>query len=201
MLYAGVRALSNAVARVEVLAVMLLIGLIPILIVLNMIFRVFNHPIYWGDEASILAMVWLSLIGTSLSFKKREAITVDLLNEIISSKILSLIFLTVSDVMVVIFGVTMVVICYIWFDPVKLYSLGFNFTRFSEASFNFVYVERTQTLSVAKFWVWLILPAIGASITLHGVSNLIGNFHDTDNGAKKVGATSEDFTTQEGVAR
>ena len=200
-MYAGVRVLSNAIARIEVLAVMLLIGLIPILIVSTVIFRAINHPIYWADEASVLAMVWLALIGTSLSFKKRESISVDLLKEVISSRVLSLIFLTLSDLMVITFGVTMVVICYIWFDPVELYSLGFHTTRFAEANFNFVYEERTQTLSIAKFWVWLILPAIGASITIHGVSNLIGDFHDTDSGAKKIGATSEDFTTQEAVAR
>lgn len=177
-MYAFVRALSNAVARVETLAIMLLVGLIPVAIVSTVIFRLVGRPIYWIDEATVFVMVWLAFVGTSLSFKKREAISVDILTSFISSRKVSLFMICIGDVFVIIFGVTMLIMCYIWFDPVELYNLGFDLDRFSGATFNFVYEERTQTLSLAKVWFWLILPVMGATVTLHGVANLLGSCRD-----------------------
>ena len=163
---------SERVAKVEIAAVIVLTGLIPALVITNVLSRIAKMPIYWIDEASILAMIWLALIGTSLSIKKRDSLSVELLAELVENRMVAIMVLVLSDISAILFGSIFLVLCYIWFDPVLLYSVGFDFAEFSSVSFNFVYEEQTQTMSIAKFWFWLVLPVIGTTITLHGVANL-----------------------------
>lgn len=165
---------SEGVAKVEMAAVAVLTGLIPTLVIGNVLSKIAKMPIYWIDEASILAMVWLALIGTSLSIKKRESLSVELLAELVKSRAVAILVLVLSDISTILFGSIFLVLCYTWFDPMLLYSVGFDVTEFTNVKFNFVYEEQTQTMSIAKFWFWLVLPVIGATIALHGVANLIG---------------------------
>ena len=171
---AWICAFSEGVAKIEMAAVTVLTGLIPALVITNVLSRIVKMPIYWIDEASILAMVWLALIGTSLSIKKRESLSVELLAELVKNRVVAIIALVLSDISSILFGSIFLVLCYIWFDPVLLYSVGFDVAAFSSVNFNFVYEEQTQTMPIAKFWFWLVLPVIGTTITLHGAANLIG---------------------------
>ena len=77
------------------------------------------------------------------------------------------------DLLVLLFGITLLVLCYRWFDPATLMRLGFDLREFSGETFNFMYQDTTATLGIAKFWFWLVVPLVAVTISVHALSNLL----------------------------
>ena len=78
-----------------------------------------------------------------------------------------------SDLLVLVFGIALLVLCYRWFDPLTLMRLGFDTREFSGQTFNFMYQDTTATLGVAKFWFWLVVPLSAVTTSVHALSNLL----------------------------
>ena len=77
------------------------------------------------------------------------------------------------DAVTLAFGLLLIWFCWTWFDPVNLWSAGFDTRTFQGATFNFIYAEPTTTLGIRKVWLWLIIPVFAAGFTLHAVSNAL----------------------------
>jgi TRAP-type C4-dicarboxylate transport system permease small subunit len=50
---------------------------------------------------------------------------------------------------------------------------AFNAKDYAEASFNFLYTERTQTLNWPTWVLQLILPIFSLTLTVHAFANLL----------------------------
>ncbi len=131
-----------------------------------------RNPIYWMDELSILLMVWLAMIGMSLTLKTRDAVAVTMLVDAVPP-LLAKAMKILIDLLVLLFGIALLVLCYRWFDPMTLMRLGFDTREFSGETFNFMYQDTTATLGVAKFWFWLVVPLVAVTISVHALSNLL----------------------------
>lgn len=74
-----IHCLSNGIERVERAALRALAFALPVMIIANTIGRAFRSLIYWMDELAIHCMVWLAMIGMSLTLKTRAAVSVTML--------------------------------------------------------------------------------------------------------------------------
>ena len=165
-------ALSTAVLRVERAALTVLMGLLVLLILLNVVTRYSGTPIYWVDEAAVFTMVWLTFVGASVMTRLRMDFAVGLVSDQLppgGAKVLKVI----ATLGVLVFALALVWMCWLWMDPRGIAAAGFNAKDYAEASFNFIYTERTQTLEWPTWVLQLILPIFSLTLTVHAFANLL----------------------------
>ena len=165
-------ALSTAVLRVERAALTVLMGLLVLLILLNVVTRYSGTPIYWVDEAAVFTMVWLTFVGASVMTRLRMDFAVGLVSDHLppgGAKVLKVI----ATLGVLVFALALVWMCWVWMDPRGIAAAGFNAKDYAEASFNFIYTERTQTLEWPTWVLQLILPIFLLTLTVHAFANLL----------------------------
>ena len=165
-------ALSTAVLRTERAALTVLMGLLVLLILLNVVTRYSGTPIYWVDEAAVFTMVWLTFVGASVMTRLRMDFAVGLVSDHLppgGAKVLKVI----ATVGVRVFALALVWMCWVWMDPRGIAAAGFNAKDYAEASFNFIYTERTQTLEWPTWVLQLILPIFSLTLTVHAFANLL----------------------------
>src|SRR5690606_20609776 len=108
----------------------------------------------------------------SLTIKSRDAVAVTLLQDIVSPPLLKTLRIVV-DAVTLCFAVTLLYLCYLWFNPVVLYQVGFDFKEFAGATFNFMYDEPTATLGLPKWVFWLAVPIAALTMSVHAAANLL----------------------------
>ena len=165
-------ALSTAVLRTERAALTVLMGLLVLLILLNVVTRYSGTPIYWVDEAAVFTMVWLTFVGASVMTRLRMDFAVGLVSDHLppgGAKVLKVI----ATLGVLVFALALVWMCWVWMDPRGIAAAGFNVKDYAEASFNFIYTERTQTLEWPTWVLQLILPIFSLTLTVHAFANLL----------------------------
>lgn len=167
-----IRTLSNLIGRAERGALRTLVLVLPLMILVNVAGRALKAPIFWLDELAVLTMVWLAMLGLSVTLQTREAVSVTLLTDAVPEAARRLLRCA-ADLVVLGFAVALLVLCWLWFDPLSLWGHGFDFDGFAGESFNFVYQEPTATLGVPKFWFWLILPLVAFTSSIHALANLL----------------------------
>jgi TRAP-type C4-dicarboxylate transport system permease small subunit len=148
----------------ERIALIGLMYLLTALILVNVVTRYSHFPIYWIDESAVYCVVWLTFIGASAMTRLRLDFAVTMMTERLSvrNQKIAKVFATS---MVVVFGVALIITCFLWMDPIGLARAGFDV--------NFLYTERTQTLNWPTWVVYLTLPIFAVSMTVHGLANLL----------------------------
>ena len=140
------------------------------LILLNVVTRSVDYALYWVDELAIYAMIWMVMIGASMIVRLRKGIAVTILEEFLKPAHRDVLSLVV-DLGVFLFAGTLIWLNLLWYDPMTLIAVGFDLEAFSQVGFNFIYEEPTNTLGIAKFWIWLIMPIMALTMTLHAGTN------------------------------
>lgn len=164
-------AVSGRLLRVEHRAIQGLMFLLSALILLNVVTRYTGYPIYWIDESAVYSVVWLTFIGASAMTRMRLDFAVTMLTERFSERGAA-IFRVIATLGVVLFGISLGVMCWLWLDPVGIAQAGFDAREYAGQSFNFIYTERTQTLNWPTWVIYLIMPLFAVSMTLHALANL-----------------------------
>ncbi len=144
---------------------------ITLLVLLNVVTRAMSASIFWVDEAAIMAMTWMSFLAASAAVHFGHSVSVTLLTDMLPEA-LACAAQRAVDIVVVIFAVLMLWLCWRWFMPLEVLRAGFDAMAFQGETFNFIYAEPTLTLGIRKFWLWLIMPLFALGLTLHGVANL-----------------------------
>ncbi len=171
-LWRGIVWLSEKLLVVERRLVAFLMFMLTAAILLNVVTRYTGRPIYWIDEFAVYCMVWLTFFGASVMTRLRLDFAVTMLTERLSERTAA-VTRVVATLMVVLFGVSIAVMCWLWLDPVGIMKAGFNAKEYAAGTFNFVYTERTQTLNWPTWVLYMILPVFAVSITIHGLANLM----------------------------
>lgn len=164
-------AMSGRLLRVEHRAIQGLMFLLSALILLNVVTRYTGYPIYWIDESAVYSVVWLTFIGASAMTRMRLDFAVTMLTERFSERGAA-VFRVIATLGVVLFGISLGVMCWLWLDPVGIAQAGFDAKDYAGQSFNFIYTERTQTLNWPTWVIYLIMPIFALSMTLHALANL-----------------------------
>lgn len=163
---------SDALLRLQKWVLMFLMGWVLFLILLNVATRYGGIPLYWVDEAAVYSVVWLAFMGASAMTRLRMDFAVTLLTDQLGVKPAK-VAKSVSTAFVLLFGLAMLAMCWLWMDPVGITRAGFDARAYSGESFNFLYTERTQTLNWPVWVVQLILPIFALTFSLHALANLI----------------------------
>ena len=167
-----VLALSSHILRTERQVLTGLMTLLVLLILLNVVTRYTGMPIYWVDEAAVYTVVWLTFVGASVMTRLRMDFAVTMLTDHLGARGAQA-FKVVATFGVLLFGLAMLVMCWLWMDPVGIARYGFDAKEFGAETFNFLYTERTQTLNWPTWVLQLILPIFSLTFTLHALANLI----------------------------
>ena len=163
---------SDGVLRCERHLLTGLMGLLIVLVLLNVVTRYTGIPLYWVDEASVYCVVWLTFIGASAMTRLRLDFAVTLLTDKLGAQGVRIAKAAASGG-VLLLGLALLAMCWIYMDPVGLARYGFDAKEFAAESFNFLYTERTQTLNWPVWAIQLILPIFSVTLSVHALSNLI----------------------------
>jgi TRAP-type C4-dicarboxylate transport system permease small subunit len=162
---------SERIARVEAWAAGLLAAAVAGLILLNVATRTAGMALFWVDELAVYAMVWMAFLGASVAVARRSSVSVTILTDALPAPVKRMAGLLI-DLVVLAFALFLAWLCWRWYDLPTLAGFGFDVEAFTGETFNFMYKEPTQTIGVAKFWVWLIVPITAVGMSLHAAANL-----------------------------
>ena len=183
--------LSQVILSLEKLLSGILIAMLLTLILVNVATRMMRLPIYWIDELSIFAMVWLGFIGASVMIRLRIDFAVTLVLDKLAEPWLAW-MRAFGSALSLSFALVLVLICWAWLDPIGIASHGFDARSFAADSFNFLYTERTQTLEWPTWVVTLIIPIFALTLVVHTSANLVEDLGLTPQRQQDVMATAEE---------
>jgi len=163
---------SDLVLGVEKRLLMALTAALVLLILLNIVTRAVGAALFWVDELAIYTMVWMALVGASVMLRLRAGVAVTLVTELLP-KPASRLLARVVDALLLGFAIALLVLCWLWYEPVALVRSGFDFERFAQETFKFIYTEPTNTLGIPKYLIWLAVPLMATTMTLHAAANLV----------------------------
>ena len=164
--------ISEDILRCERYLLTGLMGLLLVLVMLNVVTRYTGFPLYWVDEASVYCVVWLTFVGASAMTRLRLDFAVTLLTDKLGAKAVRIAKAAASGGVLVL-GLALLAMCWIYMDPMGLARYGFDAKEFAAESFNFLYTERTQTLNWPVWVIQFILPIFSVTLSVHALSNLI----------------------------
>ena len=163
--------LSGLVMRLERVILMLLIAGVALFVLMNVGFRAFRVTLAWADELAILSMTLAGFVGASLMLRLRIDPAVLLLHQVVRPGVVRGLRVLVS-LLAAGFGVTLGWLCWRWFDPLGLWSAGFDVDTFEMATFNFIYTETTPVMRLSFWWFFLVMPWFALTLTVHALANL-----------------------------
>lgn len=172
---------SDAVLSVEKSLITGLAAVLVLLILLNIITRAAGAAIFWVDELAIYTMIWMALIGASAMLRMRKGVAVTLITDFLPRSFQRAVARLV-DAILLFFAITLLVLCWQWYDPAALVRSGFDFDQFAATTFKFIYSEPTNTIGIAKFWVWLGVPLMAVAMTVHALANLLEGPPESNDG-------------------
>ena len=164
--------LSNFLKSAEKKFIALLALVITVLALLNVVTRALNNALFWVDELLIYTMIWMVLIGSSVMVREKSGIATTFFLEFLSSRLQKLLTHLV-DAVILAFSVVLAILCWNWYDLPTLIEVGFDTQMFASSTFNFIYQEPTNTLGFSKFWIWLVVPLISVTLSVHSVANIL----------------------------
>ena len=163
---------SNVLLRFEKLVVTVLAAVLLLLILLNIVTRALGAAIFWVDELAIYTMIWMALVGASVMVRMRVGVAVTLLTDFLPPPIQRAVARLVDGIMLL-FAIALLVLCWLWYEPLALIESGFDFDRFAQTTFKFIYSEPTNTIGIRKFWIWLAVPLMAVNMSIHALANLV----------------------------
>lgn len=163
---------SNAVLFIELRLTAALLAALLCVILTNVVTRYAGIPIYWIDELAVLAMVWLAFIGASAMSRLRLDFAITFLADAVPARVATLVRAG-SIVLVVLFGLAVAWMCWVWLDPVGFAKAGFDGRVLAGETFNFVYTETTMTLGWPRWAVMSVIPLFSVTLMIHGIASLI----------------------------
>jgi len=169
---AWVSRISNAVLAIEKRVATFLVAVLLSLILLNIVTRELQAALFWVDELAIYTMIWMAFVGASAMVRMRAGVAVTIVVDLMPPR-LGRALARLVDVIILVFAIALLVLTWIWYDPIAFALSGFDVERFAETTFKFIYSEPTGTIGVPKFWVWLAVPVMALGMTIHSLANLV----------------------------
>lgn len=167
----GLGRLSAAIMRAELFMLGTLMFVLFALVMGNVALRMAGRPVIWLDEAAVITMIWVALIGASLGLAQRRHMAITLLPDMLPRRMAARLGM-VANLLLLVFFTIFAVILWRWFDPIT-YLLAESPRAFARQTFNFLYDEPTMTLGIRKFWFWLVLPLFCATGLLHMTAQVL----------------------------
>lgn len=166
-------AFSSRLARIEAGLSGLMIALVLVIVSAGSLARFLGQPMIWADEAAIAAMTWSGFLGASALFARRGHMAIELAADHLGPagrRRLALL----ADLIVLVSALGLAVLLWRWFDLPGLLRTGSG-AALAQESFNFLYLEPTQTLGIRKVWIWTILPVFAFGAAVHALALIMAD--------------------------
>ena len=163
---------SDALLRMERWLLTFAMCFLTALILLNVVTRYSDMPLYWVDEAAVYTVVWLTFIGASVMTRLRLDFAVTMLTDKLNPRHAK-VAKVIATAGVLIFALALLAMCWTWMDPVGIARKGFDAKEYAAESFNFLYTEHTQTLEWPVWVLQMIMPIFAVCMSLHALANLL----------------------------
>lgn len=163
---------SNSILKVEKFAVTALVAALLLLILLNIVTRAAGAAIFWVDELAIYTMIWMALVGASAMVRLRIGVSVTLVTDLLPKRAQRGLARLVDGILLI-FALALLILSWLWYEPIALVRSGFDFDLFAQSTFKFIYSEPTNTIGIRKFWVWLVVPLMAVNMSIHALTNLV----------------------------
>lgn len=85
------------------IAVAMILGVMSILIIMQIIYRIVGYPLHWSEELARYLMVYLVFLGSSLALRHHRLVAIELLPELVSEVNRKVIRITVMAICIVFF--------------------------------------------------------------------------------------------------
>ncbi|HEY0214086.1 MAG TPA: TRAP transporter small permease [Paenirhodobacter sp.] len=164
---------SAGLARAESIGAGVMIAAVLVITAAAALARYLGAPLLWADEAAIAAMIWSAFLGASALFATRGHMAIEMLSDrmgVRGGRMLAL----GADLVVLVSALGLCWLLWHWFDLPGLIAAG-SPEALAEASFNYIYLEPTQTLGLRKVWIWLVLPFFALGACVHSVALIAGD--------------------------
>lgn len=166
------RATSDFVARIDRTLMMFLVAAMVLLVLINVGTRFFGVTLSWADELAVYFMILTGFVGASLMLRLRTDPAVTLLHEFLPPRPVRFLRVAVSAIALV-FGATLVWMCWNWFNLPALIAADFDIRRFEGRTFNFIYTEMTPVMGLPAIIFFLIVPWFALTLSIHALTNLL----------------------------
>ncbi|MFQ3620243.1 MAG: TRAP transporter small permease [Spirochaetales bacterium] len=123
--------------------------------VLQVVFRFFFTALTWSEELASFLLVWVSLLGAAVAFKRGSHIAVTFLIEKLSPTGKQWVQVFISLLGLLFFGIV------VWYGSVMMHT---------EAS------QVTPAMGLSMRWIYLMYPLAGGICLLHIFDSLIRGF-------------------------
>lgn len=154
MLTSFLTATFRLIERVEIVVCAFLLAILTGLVVVNVGLRyLFSAPLYYAEELSVVLMIWASFLAASVALGRREMIAVTLVPDMLPRKL--------GDV--VMFVVHVLVLA----TSMTFFYWSFKWITGPSAARDVI-----VTLSVSKWWSYLIVPIFFLLATIKSVANV-----------------------------
>ena len=173
-LASGLARFSARLVRIETAAAALLAAAVVLLILLNVATRTAGAALFWVDELSIYAMVWMAFLGASITIARKSGVAVTILTDALPGAVRRVVA-RIIDGLILALALFLLWLCWRWYDVLALAAMEFSVDAFTSETFNFIYREPTQTIGISKYWIWLIVPFTAFSMTVHAAANLFAS--------------------------
>ena len=174
--------LSARLAKAEMVFAAGLAAAVTVLILLNVVTRTLGTALFWVDELTIYAMIWMTFLGTSAGLHYGHLIAITILTDRLPSAVRFAVMKCVH-LIILIFSLFMIWMCILWFQPFALWQSQFDIDVFQTQNFNFIYSEQTVTLPFKKYLVWSVMWFFSLSMTIHSLGLLL-DFRPEDKAEK-----------------
>jgi len=164
--------ISDRLLGIEKRALVALVAVLLLLILLNIATRELDAALYWVDELATYTMIWMALIGASAMVRMRAAVAVTIVVDLFPARVRRWLA-RIVDGLILVCALCLLVVSWLWYDPVALVRSGFDFEAFAADTFKFIYSEPTNTIGIPKYWIWLAVPLMSINMTLHALANLL----------------------------
>lgn len=163
---------SNAILKLELHVGGLMMAALIFAILTNVVTRYAGVPLYWIDELAVIILVWLAFIGASAMSRLRLDFAITFLADA-APPALSRTIRIGSLLLVLLFGLALAFMCWLWLDPVGIVRAGLDGRALAAQTFNFLYTERTMTLGWPRWAVMVVVPVFAMTLTLHTIASLL----------------------------
>lgn len=144
--------LSDRVNKVFEAGLFVFMLLMVVVTTLQVVFRFFFTALSWSEELSCFLLVFVSLLGTAIAFKRGSHIAINFLIDKVPPGTRKMMLTLIQALGLLFFGI------------VSFYGAGL---MRDEAS------QLTPAMQISMKWVYLMYPAVGTVIMLHMIDALI----------------------------
>jgi TRAP-type C4-dicarboxylate transport system permease small subunit len=147
------RKLSDFIEKITAIPLMTIGGAMVMVVLVGTISRyIFNNPLLWTEEAARYLMIWMALVGASITLKRREHVGIEFVVNKFNPKV-QLIIKFISDILILYF----------------LYIL-------TKRGFIMALEARPQVspaLKISMFWPLLSVPVMGFLTSIQLILRMI----------------------------